>query len=396
MNTILSFIIVLGILIFVHELGHFLVAKLCKVKVLKFSLGFGPKVFGRQYGDTEYLISAFPLGGYVKMCGENTEEEVTDEDLPRSFSHKTVWQRFLIVLAGPVFNILFAVFLFFLIFSIAGLPVPKSGTEIGSVTASSPAETAGLKAGDIILTINGQEAKEWADVSQLIRDSEGNPIVMTVFRDDTELEVTGQPEIQEVKNIFGEIVDERYMMGISRSTQVTYEKASLIEAFFAGISQTWMYIYLTMMGIIKIIQQVVPASELGGPILIAKMAGQQMEAGWINLFFFMGLVSVNLGILNLFPIPILDGGHLVFFSIEAIRKKPLEKKTMERFQQFGLLLLASLMVFVFYNDIARIFTKGKGKWHKLLKHLSTILPLYSPLRIQECAGVLPWSVPLIA
>jgi regulator of sigma E protease len=358
MNTILSFIIVLGILIFVHELGHFLVAKLCKVKVLKFSLGFGPKIFGRQYGDTEYLISAFPLGGYVKMCGENTEEEITEEDLPLSFSHKTVWQRFLIVLAGPLFNILFAVFLFFLIFSIAGLPVPKSGTEIGSITVSSPAETAGLKAGDIILTINAQEAKEWADVSQLIRDSEGNPIVMTVFRDNTELELTGQPEIQEVKNIFGEVVDERYMMGISRSTQVTYEKASIIEAFFAGISQTWMYIYLTMMGIIKIIQQVVPASELGGPILIAQMAGQQMEAGWINLFFFMGLVSVNLGILNLFPIPILDGGHLVFFSIEAIRKKPLDKKTMEKFQQFGLLLLASLMVFVFYNDIARIFTKG--------------------------------------
>ena len=358
MNTILSFIIVLGILIFVHELGHFLVAKLCNVKVLKFSLGFGPKIFGRQYGDTEYLISAFPLGGYVKMCGENTEEEVTSEDLPRSFAHKTVWQRFLIVLAGPVFNILFAVFLFFLIFSIAGLPVPKSGTEIGSVTASSPAETSGLKDGDIILTINGQETKEWADVSQFIRESEGNPIVMTVFRDATELEVTGQPEIQEVKNIFGEVVDERYMMGISRSTQVIYEKASLLEAFFAGISQTWMYIYLTMMGIIKIIQQVVPASELGGPILIAQMAGQQMEAGWINLFFFMGLVSVNLGILNLFPIPILDGGHLVFYSLEAIRKKPVEKKTMEKFQQFGLLLLASLMVFVFYNDIVRIFTKG--------------------------------------
>ena len=358
MNTILSFIIVLGILIFVHELGHFLVAKLCNVKVLKFSLGFGPKIFGRQYGDTEYLISAFPLGGYVKMCGENIEEEVTSEDLPRSFAHKTVWQRFLIVLAGPVFNILFAVFLFFLIFSIAGLPVPKSGTEIGGVTASSPAETAGLEAGDIILTINGQETEKWADVSQLIRESEGNPIVITVFRDGTELEVTGQPEIKEVKNIFGEVVDERYMMGISRSTQVSYEKASLIEAFFAGISQTWMYIYLTMMGIIKIIQQVVPASELGGPILIAQMAGQQMQAGWVNLFFFMGLVSVNLGILNLFPIPILDGGHLVFFSLEAIRKKPLEKKTMEKFQQFGLLLLGSLMIFVFYNDIARIFTKG--------------------------------------
>ncbi|MBC8317507.1 MAG: RIP metalloprotease RseP [Desulfobulbaceae bacterium] len=358
MNTILSFIIVLGILIFVHELGHFLVAKLCNVKVLKFSLGFGPKVFGRHYGDTEYLISAFPLGGYVKMCGENTEEEVTSEDLPHSFSHKTVWQRFLIVLAGPVFNILFAVFLFFLIFSIAGLPVPKSGTEIGSITVDSPAQTAGLKAGDIILAINGQETTEWSDVSRLIKESEGNPTVMAIFRDGAELVVTGQAEIQEVKNIFGEVVDERFMLGISRSTEVIYEKASLVDAFLAGISQTWMYIYLTMMGIIKIVQQVVPASELGGPILIAQMAGQQMEAGWVNLFFFMGLVSVNLGILNLFPIPILDGGHLVFFSLEAIRRKPLEKKTMEKFQQFGLLLLGSLMIFVFYNDIVRIFTRG--------------------------------------
>jgi regulator of sigma E protease len=358
MNTILSFIIVLGILIFVHELGHFLMAKLCNVKVLKFSLGFGPKVIGHQHGETEYLVSAFPLGGYVKMCGENIEEEVTNEDIPRSFAHKSVWQRFLIVLAGPVFNILFAVFLFFLVFSIAGLPVPEAGTEIGSITSDSPAERAGLKPGDIILTINGEETKEWIDVSRMIRESAGEPVEMTVFRDDTEVQLSGQPEIQEVKNIFGEVVEERYMMGISRSNKVTYEKAGIIDAFFAGMSQTWMYIYLTVMGIVKIIQQVIPASELGGPILIAQMAGQQMEAGWINLFFFMGLVSVNLGILNLFPIPILDGGHLVFFSIEAIRRKPLEKRTMEKFQQFGLLLLASLMVFVFYNDIVRIFTKG--------------------------------------
>lgn len=358
MNSILSFIIVLGLLIFVHELGHFLFAKLFGVRVLKFSLGFGPKVFGRQYGDTEYLVSAFPLGGYVKMTGENRNEEVDQAELPFSFAHKPVWKRFFIVLAGPAFNLLFAVLVFFFIFSVAGLPVPKEGTEIGAISQESPAQAAGLKAGDIILTINGEETRNWNDVSRLIRESGGKEVVITVYRDGEELTLTGKPEKQEVKNIFGEVVDERLMLGISRSNEVTYEQVSPWEAFLAGVGQTWTFIYLTIMGIIKIIQQIVPASELGGPILIAQLAGQQMEAGWINLAYFIGLLSVNLGILNLFPIPVLDGGHLMIYTIEAIRRKPMDQQTMEKLQQVGLLLLGTLMIFVFYNDIARLFGKG--------------------------------------
>lgn len=358
MNSIISFIVVLGLLIFVHELGHFLFAKLFGVRVLKFSLGFGPKIFGRQYGETEYLISAFPLGGYVKMCGENKNEQVAEDDAPHSFANKSIWQRFLIVLAGPAFNLLFAVFVFFFVFAVAGLPQPKSGTEIGAVTQNSPAAAAGLQAGDIIVTIDGQETKDWTRVSELIRNSGGKPVVLTVFRDGGELTFTGTPERQEVTNIFGEVVDERFMLGISRSSEVTYEKSSLWSAFLAGLNQTWTFIYLTIMGIVKIVQQVVPASELGGPILIAQMAGQQMEAGWINLAYFIGLLSVNLGILNLFPIPILDGGHLVLYTLEAIRRKPLEEQTMIKLQQLGMLLLGTLMIFVFYNDILRIFSKG--------------------------------------
>lgn len=358
MNSVLSFIIVLGLLIFVHEFGHFLFAKLFGVRVLKFSLGFGPKVYGRKYGDTEYLLSAFPLGGYVKMTGENKEDEVSFTEQPYSFAHKPIWKRFLIVLAGPAFNLVFAVVVFFAIFAIAGLPVPKAGTEIGAITQHSPAETAGLKAGDIIVSINSEKTADWNDVSRLIRESEGKPVTVVITREGKEIEVVGQPERQEVKNIFGEVVEERFMLGISRSSEVTYEKASIPEAFLAGLSQTWTFIYLTVMGIIKIIQQVVPASELGGPILIAQMAGQQMEAGWINLAYFIGLLSVNLGILNLFPIPVLDGGHLLLYSLEAVRGKPLEPKTLEKLQQIGLLLLGSLMIFVFYNDIIRIFSKG--------------------------------------
>jgi regulator of sigma E protease len=161
-----------------------------------------------------------------------------------------------------------------------------------------------------------------------------------------------------VKNIFGEKVGERYLLGISRSEELIFEKVSLLTALGAGFSQTWNLIYLTLLSLVKIIQKVVPASELGGPILIAQLAGQQMEAGWMNLVYFMGLLSVNLGILNLFPIPILDGGHLLFFTVEGIMRRPLSMKTRELLQQIGLVLLVSLMFFVFYNDIMRLIGRG--------------------------------------
>ncbi|MEJ2690841.1 MAG: RIP metalloprotease RseP, partial [Deltaproteobacteria bacterium] len=346
------------ILIFVHEFGHFLFAKLFGIKVLKFSLGFGPKVVGFHGGDTEYLISALPLGGYVKMVGENPNEEVEEQDAARSFSNKPVWQRFIIVAGGPLFNLLFAVFLFFTIFAVAGLPVPVPGTTIGAVSPDSPASRAGLKSGDTILSINGEITKEWQNVSKLIKNSDGKPVHLLIRRDGKEIKLTGTPEIKEVKDIFGEVTGKRYLLGISRSDKIQYEKVSLLEALLAGFSQTWGFIYLTIMGIVKMIQKVIPASELGGPILIAQMAGKQLETGLMNFFYFMGLVSVNLGILNLFPIPILDGGHLVFFSVEALRRKPLEQKTQEMLQQIGLFILASLMIFVFYNDIVRLFSKS--------------------------------------
>jgi regulator of sigma E protease len=360
MNTLISFAIVLGLLIFVHEFGHFIWAKFFGVKVLKFSLGFGPKLVSRQYGETEYLISAFPLGGYVKMFGENpgelAEERLSPGELKRSFATRPVWQRFIIVAGGPVFNLIFAMFLFFIIVWVAGLPQPLDTTTIGGVGQDTPAAEAGLLEGDTILAIDGKETAHWEDVSQYIKNSQGQEVILTLQRNDQTLDIAVAPRLEKTRNIFGEEVGERYLIGIARSEKVIYEKVGFIKSLQAGIGQTWSWMYLTVMGLVKIIQKVVPASELGGPILIAKIAGERMEAGWINFLYFMGVLSVNLGILNLLPIPILDGGHLVFFSVEAILRKPLNLRTMEIMQQVGLVLLGTLMIFVFYNDLVRVFS----------------------------------------
>jgi regulator of sigma E protease len=359
MNSILIFVIALGLLIFVHEFGHFLFAKLFGVKVERFSLGFGPKLLGFKWGETEYLVSAFPLGGYVKMFGEQRGEgDVPSPEAHRSFSHKPVWQRFLIVFAGPFFNLLFAAFLFFLIFAVAGLPQLERTTEIGQLQPGSPAAAMGLAEGDHILRIDNHQIERWEEISEVLQRYGGDAVQVTVRRGEEIMTFTGSPIRQETTNIFGEVVGERWLLGISRPEKIYYEEVSFFRAMEAALVQTWGFIYLTVMGIIKILQRVVPATELGGPILIAQMTGQQMEAGWLNLVHFLGLLSVNLGILNLLPIPILDGGHLAFFTMEAIKRKPLSMRTQEMWQQFGLMLLAALMIFVFYNDLVRIFTSG--------------------------------------
>lgn len=358
MHTVGSFIIVLGLLIFVHELGHFLLAKLFGVRVLKFSLGFGPKVFGKTFGETEYLLSAFPLGGYVKMFGENPDEqEVNPEEQRVSFAHKPVVQRFLVVLAGPVFNLLFAFVLFCGLFLSIGVPDSRDTTAIGKVSEKSPAAQAGVQAGDIVERINGKEMKVWGDVLASVKDSGGQPLEVQLKRGEQTVRLTVTPAMDEVKNVFGEVVDTRYMIGVVKDEALVYERAGFVEAVQAAAAQTWMYISLTVMGFVKLAQRVVPMTELGGPILIAQLAGQQMEAGWVHLVFFMGLLSVNLGILNLLPIPVLDGGHLLFMTIEAIRHKPLSERVQIISQQVGMVLLGSLMLFVFYNDLFRIFSK---------------------------------------
>lgn len=356
MNTLLSFILVLGLLIFVHEFGHFIFAKLFGVRVLKFSLGFGPKIVGKMVGETEYVISAFPLGGFVKMFGENPDEQdVPEADKKVSFAHKPVWQRFLIVLAGPVFNLVFSVLLFFMVFAFLGVPTSVDTTRIGKVNIKSPAAEAGLLENDVILRINERQTVVWDDVLEGVKGSEGKPLVIEVQRGSDKVHLTVTPAIDAVKNVFGEVVEQRFMIGIKKADEMVWQESSLYSSLENACTQTWMYISLTAVGFAKIVQRVVPASELGGPILIAQIAGEQMRAGWVNLIYFMSLLSVNLGLLNLLPIPVLDGGHLAFLTIEGLRRKPLNMRVQIIAQQVGIGLLGTLMIFVFYNDIARLF-----------------------------------------
>ncbi|NOX25537.1 MAG: RIP metalloprotease RseP [Deltaproteobacteria bacterium] len=356
MSSIIPFVIVLGVLIFVHEFGHFIIAKLLGVRVLKFSLGFGKKIISKKIGDTEYLVSYLPLGGYVKLFGEQPGEEIAAADRGCSFSDRPVWHRFVIVLAGPTFNLLFALLVFSLIYLGSGIPNPVPGTKIGHVDTKSAAAVAGIKPDDVIIAINGLQTIKWQDVSELVRNSRGKNLEISIQRNGQSIVLKARAKISEIKNIFGEVVETRYLLGISKKDDYVYKKTTIIGAFKAGIRQTWAYIYLTVMSLVKIIERVVPASEMGGPILIAHMAGQQMRAGWTNLLSFMAVLSVNLGIINLLPIPILDGGHLTFFTIEAMRRKPISLQAQEVMQQIGIVLLGTLMVFVFYNDIIRLFT----------------------------------------
>ncbi|MEW6410679.1 MAG: RIP metalloprotease RseP [Nitrospirota bacterium] len=351
MLTIISAIVLLGILIFVHELGHFLAAKRLGVSVLKFSLGFGPKVVGKKIGETEYLISAFPLGGYVKMLGEDPAELVNPSDANSSFMAQRVWKRTLIVFTGPLSNLLFAVIIFTGIF-ILGIPVLTS--KVGNVLEDSPAMSAGIQEDDRITAINGIKVNKWTEMVKIVQRSEGKALRLTIQRDNRTFDIELTPKKKITKNIFGED-KEVWMMGISASKESITERSDPLTAVVNGVSKTIEITTLTVIGIIKIFQRIVPTETIGGPILIAQMAGEQAAHGFMSFMIFMAIISINLGVLNLLPIPILDGGHLLFLGIEKIMGKPLSMRKREIAQQIGLFLLISLMIFAFYNDIVRLF-----------------------------------------
>lgn len=363
------FLIVLSVLIFFHELGHFLTARRLGVKVLKFSLGFGPRVIGRTVGETEYVISALPLGGYVKLFGEEPEKEdetgkgvvpMTPEDQARSFSHQPVWKRILIVAAGPVFNILLA----YLIFSgslSAGVPmyVPDFDSlmpVVETVVEKSPAEAAGFKPGDRIVSIDDRKISTWAQMTETIYGSTGKPLAIVVERDHQNITLTVTPapktvETEEGPKTVGQI-------GIGKNLHgAQIVAANPLEAVVKGFQATWQWTYLTVEGLVRLVQGRLSLDNIGGPILIGQMSGQAASRGWGGLLFLIAILSITLGVMNILPIPVLDGGHLLFFGIEAVLGRPLSIRKREIAQQVGLALLLLLMALAFYNDIIRLFVR---------------------------------------
>jgi len=350
--NIFALVVVLGVLIFFHEMGHFLVARLFGVGVEKFSLGFGPRLIGKKIGITDYIISAIPLGGYVKMIGEQPDSDLDPADIPISFTHKNVWKRILIVAAGPFFNIILAVIIFFGIFQISGLFILKP--SIGEVQEDTPAYRAGLKKDDIITSIDGVELSTWEEMAEIITASKGKPLAVSVRRKDTTLTVNITPELKIFQNIFNEDV-ERYVIGITASGDGFSKDLNIFQSLSESIIQTYKITVMTIKGVAKLLQGAISPKTLGGPIMIAQMAGEQAREGATNLVFFIALISINLAILNFLPIPVLDGGHLLFFFIEAATGSPVSIRVREIAQQAGIFVLILLMIYVFYNDIARVF-----------------------------------------
>lgn len=347
-------IIILGLLIFVHEWGHFLMARFCGVSVKTFSLGFGPKVISKRWGETEYVISAFPLGGYVKLLGESPLEFIPEPDKRRAFSYQSVWKRSLIVLGGPLFNLLFALFIFILIFAFAGKPIMLP--QIGNVQQNSPAAQAGLKKGDIILAIDGQNISSWEQLALEIKKHGQRPIRLRIKRKNEILELTVKPQIQEIQTLLGDKI-KKPIIGITAAGTIKIEKVSPFRALIEGTEQTWMTIKLTLITLKNLILGKLSFRMLVGPIGIVQLTTQEAKAGVAALFSFAALISINLGIINLFPLPVLDGGYLFMYAIEAIRRRPFSAKTIEITQKMGIIILVLLMILVMYNDILRIFNK---------------------------------------
>ncbi len=356
--TIIWAVVLFGLLIFFHELGHFILAKLVGVKVLKFSLGFGPKIIGKKIGETEYQISAIPLGGYVKPLGEEPGEEISDEDKLRAFNYQPVWKRVAIVVAGPAFNLVLA----FLIFTaFLGMKFPVAIPDLDSITTTvenvmedSPAMRAGLKGNDTIASINGESVGDWNEMAAIISDNPGNELALKVKRGDSVINITVTPDPTTVKDAEG---NEKTIgrIGISKKMDATIiESKSIFDAPLKGVQAVYGWCVLTIEVVIKLFTGGLSAKQIGGPILIVDAAAKAAAVGAFTYFNFIAIISINLAILNLLPVPVLDGGHVMFLSIESLRGKPLSEKVLLIANKIGMALLLLLITFVFYNDIIRI------------------------------------------
>lgn len=349
-HSFFAFIVVIGVLVFIHEFGHFLAARMCGVGVDVFSLGFGPKIFKRKMGRTEYCVSAIPLGGYVKMVGEEPGSTLAAEDKSISFTHKSLLKKSLIVAAGPVFNFLLAIFIFYMFFQVLGElylePVAKE------VAPDSPALHAGIKPNDRVIEINKIKIDSFDQIKDIMAESKGEQVELVIQRDDQVIQLSLTPKAYPGKNVFGEDID-AYRIGIVSTNETFRKRYNPVQALSRSLDQTWFLSKLTIISFWKMITGKLSAKNLGGPIMIAQMAGKQVKAGIDQFLGLLAYLSISLGIINLFPIPVLDGGHLLFFAIEGATGKPVNESVREKLIQAGAAMLVALMVFVFYNDIVR-------------------------------------------
>ncbi len=349
MGTLTS-LLVLSFLIFFHELGHFLAARFFGVHVEVFSIGFGKKVFSRVVGKTEYRLAMIPLGGFVQMKGQDDSDPTKTSSDKDSYNTKKPWQRIIILLAGPFANFLLA---FFLYLAIANIGVTKLLPIIGNVGDNTPAKQIGLMKNDKVIEINGASVNTWDDLSQFIKKSTGK-LLITIQRDKKVKTFMTTPEIKELKTIFGEPVKKR-ILGISPIGKTFVLKLTPVETLIFAYDETLKATTMIITSLQKLIQGVVPAKELGGVVSIVQVTAQASEAGIIALFALTALISVNLGVLNLLPIPALDGGHIMFNIYELLTKKAPSKKVLYIMTIAGWVFLLSLMAFTIFNDLFRIF-----------------------------------------
>jgi regulator of sigma E protease len=362
---IIPFLFVLTIVVFFHELGHFLVARWAGVKVLTFSLGFGPELagFNDRHG-TRWKISAIPLGGYVKFFGDESEastpassetlDRMTAEERAGSFHHKKVGPRAAIVAAGPIANFILAIVIFTCLFTFFGKP--STTARVDKIEANSAAAKAGFQVGDIVTDIDGKTIGSFSDMQRIVGVRAGDTLNFTIKRGDSTLQLKGTPELREVKDSFGN-AHRLGVLGITRATapgDVVTERVDPATALWLGVKETWFVVDRTLAYIGGVFTGREAADQVGGPIRIAQISGQVATIGLAALVHLAAVLSISIGLLNLFPVPLLDGGHLLFYAVEAVRGRPLSERAQEMGFRIGLGLVLMLMVFATYNDILHL------------------------------------------
>ena len=342
--TILASVFVFGLLVLFHEFGHFIMAKATGMRVDEFAIGFGPKIVSKKYGETVYSIRCVPLGGFNDIAGMDPSENDAGD---RGYCEKPVWKRMIVIVAGPLMNFLLPIVIFFMIFMIVGVSSPSTRPELGEVIPDQPAAMAGLQKGDRIDSINGETVDEWDDIVRIVRGTDGSPMKIVYHRGEEARQATVIPVHDKQEN--------RMMIGVMGALDT--RQPGVIEAAKTAVWKTGYVIYRMIEGLVQIFTGDA-ASELAGPLGVMQMTGTVAKLGFAALMNFAALLSLNLGIINLLPVPALDGGHFVTLLLEAVRGKPLGEKALHYTQMAGITVLVALMLFATKNDIVRIFFGG--------------------------------------